>query len=174
MTLTFSETEAPTEEFDTVPPVIDIEYPCKKCGREAGPYGGRGPKPTYCRDCKPARKSAGPSMRVTGKSHELAAQATETLASINNAVAMLAGGTGFLETMKHMLEKNDDFRRMAYSALVTDPNLCRQILSVGEKSAKMSLGLAYFSYGMGTMSVMMSEYKERKEARRVEMEEAGV
>jgi hypothetical protein len=171
ITLNFAETEPPTEKFDTVPPVIDIEYPCKSCGREAGPYGGHGRKPVFCADCKAktARKSSGP--RVSGKSAELAAQATQSLSAINGIIAMVIGAMGFTDTMKAVFEVNEDFEKTAYKALSTDPKMCAQILRVGEASARFGLGVAYLGMGMGIAPTLADEYKRKKAARLVGTDE---
>lgn len=170
ITLNFADAEADTTEFDTVPPVTEVEYPCGVCGREAGPYGGHGRKPTRCSDHK-KRQSSGPSVRATGKTAELAVQAAKTLASINGVMAMSLGAFGLFETMGAIFERNEDFEKAAYAALVTDPNLCRQIVRVGETSAKLSLGMAYLSMGMGVAPIAAQEYKRKKEARLVAMEQ---
>jgi hypothetical protein len=169
-TLTFSTAEPPTEEFDSIPVTMETDFPCEVCGKESGPYSGRGPKPKRCDDHK-KKRSAGPSVRVTGKSAEMAAQAAEVLTSINAALAVGLGGFGFIRSMTAIFERNEDFKKTAYSALVTDPNLCRQILAVGEKSAKMTLGLAYVSLGMGIAPTLAEEYRDKKAARLVEMGE---
>jgi hypothetical protein len=170
-TLNFTEAD-PTEVFDTVPSADDVEYPCETCGRESGPYSGRGRKPRFCTDHKPKRQAAS-GVRVTGKANDMAAQAAKTLSSINGIIALAAGSFGFLQTMGAIFDRNEDFEKTAYAALVTDPKLARQILSVGETSAKLTLGMAYLSMGAGIAPILASEYKLKKEARLVEMNENG-
>lgn len=168
--LNFTDADMPTEEFDTVPPTIDVEFPCSVCGRESGPYGGRGPKPTKCVDHKKT-KTTGSGPKVTGKNADLAAQATNSLSAINGVMAMVAGAMGFHRTMKAMFEVNEDFEKTAYKALVTDPKLCAQILRVGEASARFGLGMAYLGMGMGIAPTLADEYREKKAARLVGMED---
>lgn len=154
--------------LDTSPPLADVEYPCEKCGNETG-WSGRGRRKKYCDDCKPkATRTAG--VRVTGNASNLAAQAAKTLASINAVMAMGVGALGFFRTMGAVMDKNDDFEKAAYAALVTDPKLCQSILSVGQTSAKISLGMAYLTLGMGVAPVISEEYREKKAARLVEMD----
>ena len=161
--------EDDTATADTIPPVADVEHPCEKCGNETG-WSGRGRRKKLCDTCKPAR-TATPGVRVTGNASNLAAQAAKTLAGINGVMALGIGGLGFFRTMRAALDGNEDFERAAYQALLTDPKLCAQILNVGEKSSKITLTLAYFSWGMGIAPTLADEYREKKEARLVAMEE---
>lgn len=155
---------------DTSPPgLADVDHPCDKCGKETG-WTGRGRRKKLCDDCRPARSS--PGVRVTGNAANQAAQAAKVLANINTFFALGFGGLGFIQTMGVTMEKNEDFERAAYAALVTDPKMCQKILNVGEISAGFTLGLAYVSFGMGIAPVFTAEYKAKKEARRVQMESA--
>jgi hypothetical protein len=155
--------------MDSVPPTIEVEHPCDQCGRETG-WTGRGRRKKLCDNCRPTRKSSGPNVRVTGKTSDLAAQAAKTLSSINSVMAMGVGAFGFFHSMSAMMDKNEDFEKAAYAALVTDPGLCQQILTVGQTSAKISLALAYLSYGMGIAPTVAQEYAVKKAARLAQMD----
>lgn len=162
--LSFSDADLPD---DTVPITSDVEYPCRKCGKEAGPYVGRGRKPTHCSDCKGSKgKSSGP--RVTGAANNLAAQAAETLVQLNTFLAMGAMAIGLMETGMSIQASQDMFRERAHAALLTDPEFCRSILRTGAKSAKFSLSMAYFGMGLTVAPTAVMEIKERKVARDAE------
>lgn len=165
----FSVVDAPDDlsalPMDTVPDTVDVEYPCKKCGREAGPYGGRGRKPTLCAGCKPARKTGTTAPRVTGTNANLAAQATEVLSQLNAFVAMGAAVMKMFNTSSAIAAYDETFKGQAYAALVTDPELCRFILKGGVKSAKLTLAIAYGGMGIAVAPTAFMEFKEMKAAR---------
>lgn len=165
-TLTFEDTIV----FDSVPPLADVENPCEKCGKETH-WSGRGRRKKYCDDCKPTRATGGSGVRVTGNAANTAAQAAKTLASINSILAMSIGAMGFFKTMKVALDKNEDFEKTAYAALVTDPKLANQILNVGQTSAKITLGIGYLSWGMGIYPTLKDEYDAKKNDRVAAMED---
>lgn len=171
---TFTEVPAPDfEEQDTVPASEDVEYPCRVCGREAGPYGGRGPKPKLCDLHKKTPSAAKQSVRVTGKDANLAAQATGVLVQLNGILAIGLMAMGLNGTASAIAVANGTFEEQANQALLTDPELCKLILRGGVKSAKITLGLAYV--GMGTQVVPVAatelrELKEKRAARKAEME----
>lgn len=167
--LTFEDAEAKTEEFDKVPPLDEVEHPCDRCGRETG-WSGRGRRKKLCDTCKPKPASARSGPRVTGKTSDMAAQAAKVLSGANNMAALGAGAFGFHETMASMFDANEGFENAAYQALLTNPKLCQQILSAGEKSSGLALGLAYLQYTMAFAPALMMEYKKRRDARSVDMD----
>jgi hypothetical protein len=146
----------PDDEFptDSVPDLSDVEYPCQVCGKESGPYGGRGRKPKFC---APAT---------------LAAQATAVLVQVNGMIALGCMGMSMFKTSHAIAEANPTFEEQAYQALLTDTELCRMILKSGAMSAKMSLGLAYVGMGMAVAPAAIMEIQEKRETRRVKMEQA--
>lgn len=155
-------------EVDTAPETFDrlVEWPCQSCGKEAGPYVGRGPKPKLCTDCKPAAKAkAAAPGRVTGKDASVAAQATQVLIQLNGMAAIGMMAMGLHRTASAFAAANDNFEAQAYAALTTDPDLCRLILKGGVKSAKISLGMAYIGLGMSAVPVAVEEIREKKAAR---------
>jgi hypothetical protein len=153
-------------EMDVVPDLADVDNPCKKCGREIDvPYGGRGPRPRYCTNCKggTAKRSASP--RVGGKDANLAAQATGVLVQLNAMIAMGVAAVGMFRTGSSIAAANEGFEVAAYNALLTDPEFCKMILKGGAKSSKVSLALAYGAMGMAVMPTAVEEMRERKAER---------
>lgn len=146
---------------DTVPLTTDVEYPCEACGKEAGPYSGRGRKPRFCVDHK---KNKNASVRkVTGNAGNLAAQATEVLSQLNGIIAIGLMAVGMNQTASAIAAGNDTFAERAHAALLTDTDLCRLILKGGVKSAKISLGIAYAGLGVGVVPVAVNEIREKRE-----------
>lgn len=158
---------------DTVPPTSQVEFPCEVCGNESGPYAGRGRKPTRCTAHKRANAKGARAPRVTGAPASLAAQAAGVLEQLNGIFAIGCMAVGFNMTASAIAAGNDQFREAAYSALVTDQDLCKLILKGGVKSAKVSLGLAYLSFGMGVAPVATLEYREKKAVREAAKEAAN-
>jgi len=151
---------------DSVPPVTDVEYPCEVCGNEAGPYVGRGRKPKYCPDHKRtvvAKRSTAP--RATGTNDTLARQATEALCQINGFLTIGAMFAGMPATAGAIAGAEDGFREQTYTALLTDPDLCRSILKAGVKSGKIALVISYLMFGAAVVPTAALELKAKKEAR---------
>jgi hypothetical protein len=162
--LEFTEISRPVEgPADDIPSLDVIEYPCEVCGREAGPYSGRGRKPKYCADHK-RNKNTNTSPRVKGTNASLAAQATEALVQINNMGAVFAMVLGYHETAGAISDKEEIFRQQTYSALLTDPSLCNVILRAGTNSAKLSLAISYGMFGAAIAPVAIMEFKEKRDA----------
>lgn len=155
---------------DTVPATSDIEYPCSVCGRESGPYQGRGRKPTKCAEHKPTRSPSN-GVRVTGNASNIAAQAAKTLVQLNHAIALGAAALSMFGTSKAIFSYQAAFEEQAYAALLTDPELCRQLLRVGSKSAKASLTLCYVGMGVACAPIAVAEIKEKRAAKLAENEE---
>lgn len=167
MTMTF-DVATPIDEplTDTVPDLDDVEYPCVVCGRESGPYGGRGRKPKRCPEHKTAATTGTRrATRVTGKDANLAAQATGVLSQLNGIIAIGLMAIGMNDTASAIAAHNDGFEEQANAALLTDPDLCRLILKGGVKSAKIGLGLAYVSMGVGVMPIAVEEARVKKTER---------
>jgi hypothetical protein len=148
---------------DSVPELEEIEYPCKVCGREAGPYGGRGPKPRLCPEHKKVTKGSTP--KVTGTVASQAAQATAVLVQLNGIIAIGAMALGLNATASSIAGANDVFEQQAYQALLTDPDLCKLILKGGVKSGKVALGIAYAGMGVSVVPTALMELKEKKAER---------
>jgi hypothetical protein len=162
MTTTFEDVIV---EPDVIPTVDDVEYPCSVCGREAGPYAGRGRKPTKCPDHKPGNGATRSAIKTTGSNKVLAGQAADALAQLNGVLAIGAMAVGFNRTAAALGQSNDGFREQAYEALVTDPALCRMILKGGATGGKMALMLAYVMLGVNVAPVAKMEYDAKKAER---------
>lgn len=171
MTLAFADVEIP--QTDSIPELDDggIEYPCSVCGKEAGPYGGRGPKPSKCPDHKRTNSKARSAQKVTGAASSLAAQATEVLAQINGFMVLGAMVTGLPQTAGAIAGHDTDFREQVYAALVVDPELCKYILRAGVKSGKVALFMAYAMMGVAVLPTAVVELREKKALRDAEREE---
>lgn len=166
-TMTFE--DAAPIEMDSIPPVDDVEFPCEVCGREAGPYSGRGPKPKKCADHKrPTTTRSNATRRTTNDA--LAAQAATVLEQLNQMIAVGAMVVGLNGTASAIARNNDAFKENAFEALKTDPELCKFICKGGVKSGKLALGIAYASFGSQIVPVAIEEIKVKREERRVRME----
>lgn len=161
-----------TTTDDSVPQTDDVEYPCDVCGKEAGPYAGKGRKPTKCSEHKKGRSQAKTGGKVTGNAASLAAQAATVLEQLNGIMAVGLMAVGFNSTASAIAAANDGFKEQAYQALTTDADLCRLILKSGVKSGKVSLALAYASMSMQVVPVAVMEYRVKQEAKRQAAEEA--
>lgn len=148
------------ERQDAIPPVTDVEYPCDVCGREAGPYSGRGRKPKKCPEHKRGKASNTPKTR--GNNAVLAGQAVDALCQLNAFAGVGMMMTGFRATASALADREEVFREQAYAALVTDPALCRMILRAGTTSGKVSLLIAYAMLGAGIAPTAIEEYKAKK------------
>lgn len=167
MTLAFDLTSIPG--MDTVPETSEIDYPCQQCGREAGPYSGRGRKPTKCVECKPNRAAG--RTGVSGGNEKLAALATDALCQINGLMALGAMITGFIETAGAITSAEEDFKTRTHAALLTDPALCRTILKAGTSSAKIALCISYAFMGVSVLPTAVNEVREKKALRAAALEE---
>jgi hypothetical protein len=163
---------------DAVPPVIgedeapavDEVLSCLECGKSLT-YGGRGRKPKYCDE---HRKASG--KRTVGRAStndKLAQQATEALLQINRLTGLGARILGLVGTSEMIMFGEDVFQEQAYAALLTDPALCKQILSAGQISAKFSLAIAYGMLGAQVFPVAVMELKERAAERAAKKAQAA-
>lgn len=167
---TFVDVDEYMPDMDVTPDLADVEYPCRVCGREAGPYGGRGPKPKLCIDHKTTTSKGTRSPKVMGKDANLAAQATGVLVQLNAILAMGAAAVGLFQTGSAIAAANEGFEQAAYQALLTDPEFCKMILKGGAKSAKVSLALAYGGMAMSVGPTAVNELRERKAERLAKQE----
>ncbi len=164
MTIVFDTAEIPDMEPDSVPDLSDVEYPCEVCGKESGPYGGRGRKPKRCPEHKKQTRSNN-SPKITGNIANQAAQAVAVLEQLNGAMALGLSALSMFKTAGAIVEYNPTFRDSAYNALLVDPELCKMILKSGAVSGKMMLGLAYAGMGMAVAPTAVMEYRDKKAAR---------
>jgi hypothetical protein len=149
---------------DLAPPNLDFdsEYPCVVCGKEAGPYGGRGPKPKYCDEHKKGARKVNGTIVPKNSNGKMAGQAADALVQLNSFLISFTMLIGYKETASAMAERNDAFREQAFNALLTDPVLCSQILKAGTTSGKLALSLTYGMFLAGTMPYAVEEHKVKK------------
>jgi len=143
-------------------PQIDDVLSCIECGKTLT-YSGRGRKPQRCDEHRKGanKKSAGGTTRAL-PNDKLARSATEALVQINRVTGFGLRLLQFPETASTIDYCEDVFREQAYQALLTDPALCRQILSAGQVSGKFSLAMAYGIMGTQVGSVALMEYKAKR------------
>lgn len=147
-------------EPDVIPVADTIEYPCQVCGREAGPYAGKGRKPRFCVEHKPGRGKSG--VRKAPRNDALAAQAADALVQVNRMAAFGATVMGYEDTGDAVRAAQDEFRNAAHAALITDEELCRAILRGGPLSARLSLLLAYGMMLTVIGPVAVTEYRQHR------------
>lgn len=155
---------------DEAPPTSAFEYTCQVCGKELF-YGGRGRKPKFCDEHKagtgkPRAKGGG------ARNDALAQEAANALSQLNAllgvclllpAVPFLGDNPAYLPQTALAIAKADDgFNVAAYSALQTDPALCKMILRVGSAGGKLALIAAYGMLAGAVTPVAIEEYRERK------------
>jgi len=153
-------------ENDVIPETDTVEYPCVICGREAGPYRGRGRKPTHCPDHKKTQSKIG---RKSPKNDALAAQAADALVQVNRMAAFGATVIGYEDTGDALRSAQDEFRNAAHAALVTDEELCRAILRGGALSARLSLVLTYGMMLTVVGPVAVHEHRTRRDYKQAQI-----
>ena len=166
--ITFEDTDLIEDGF-THPPLDAVEYPCTECGRESGPYSGRGRKPTKCPEHKKI-PSKNPRPKTTGKNAQIAGQAADTLAQYNELVAFVATLSTWNNTGEALINANDAFREKAYAALLTDPELAQSIVRTGGISGKAALIISYAMLATAVAPVAVMEARAKK-ADRIAREE---
>jgi hypothetical protein len=169
-TVTFADEPAtaaiPDSPADIIPEVSDVEYPCQVCGKEAGPYGGRGRKPTRCSEHKKSGSSTGVrAPRITGNNAALAAQATEAICSLDGMAALGARIIGFTNTAEVIEEADEVFRLRVHAALLNSPDTARKILRYGSKAGDSALFIAIGLHLATVLPVFMGEAKTKKAER---------
>lgn len=157
---------------DLPPAVDDNALSCEVCGK-ALVYGGRGRKPKRCDEHK---RSGAKTVSTGSKSgnEKLALQATEALVQINTLTGLGTRLMGLSTTSETIMFCEDTFREQAYAALLTDPALCKQILSAGQVSAKFSLAIAYAMLGAQVVPVAVLELKQKRQAKEDETQNEQV
>ena len=166
--LVFEETGI--DESLTTPPLDAVEYPCEVCGKESGPYGGRGRKPRRCAEHKRAASTT--RSKTTGKNAALAGQAADTLAQYNDLVALVATITRFTYTGEAISNANGEFRDRAYAALLTDPELAQSIVKAGGISGKAALIVSYAMLAGAVVPVATLEFRDKKAERDARLADA--
>lgn len=149
--------------MDDVPPDIPADPPpdhtgspdaqpetdslaCQVCGKGLT-YAGRGRKPKFCDEHRGNKSGTGTTRKSSTGNERLAQQATESLVQLNRITGMGLRLLGLPESGNMIAFCEEGFREQAYAALLTDPGLCRQLLSVGGMSGKTALIIAYGMLG---------------------------
>jgi hypothetical protein len=175
----FVETDLPTDiEPDDTPPVetvIGSAYdPLYPGSTPDAPYGYKSDGSPYKR--RPKGSSNGVSApRTVGRmpaSETQAAAAAAVLARVNALIGMSLATFGFVETCSQLAEANPTFELMAKDALLTDPVLCRKILSAGTQSGKTQLYMAYGMLGASIAPACVSELRTKRAERKEQEDNA--
>lgn len=148
------------EISDTVPATSDVEYPCHVCGREAGPYGGKGRKPTRCPEHKAQQAK---TVAKRGANDAMAAQATEVLCQLNGFMALGAILVSYTDTAAAITDAEDDFRERTTAALKSSRSLCEKILKGGTKSGEIALLISYVLFGVAVLPTAINEHRDKRE-----------
>ena len=127
------------------------------------PYGFKPDGSAYRRRPKGTAKKAGNDKRMPA-SDVAARTAASLLARMNTLVVFSLTAAGLPATGAAIAQGNQDFETMAYEALLTDPALCRKILSAGATSGKTALVMAYGMLTISVIPVAKSEIEARKAA----------
>ncbi len=151
----------PPEQKDDAPATNDV-LSCEVCGTSLT-YAGRGRKPKRCPEHR--KQSGNASGKRATPNDKLAREATEALVQINRLTGLGSRILGLPTTAEMIAFCEESFREQAYAALLTDPDLCRQILSAGQISAKFSLAIAYAMMGAQVVPVAVMEIKAKREAK---------
>jgi hypothetical protein len=153
--------ETPVVSSESVTGDFDPDYPGSTSD---APYGFKDDGTPYRRrprgTANKASKSTG--TRRSPASESQARTAAALLAKANNLMAISLMALGMPLTAMQLRQANEDFESMAYEALLTDPALCRKILSAGATSGKTALLLAYGMLGFSVVPSAMGELKERR------------
>lgn len=172
MSISFVDEDLPS---DLTPPMeFGAEYPCRVCGKEAGPYGGRGPKPKLCSDHKQGAPKAKSGSAVPRNSNStLATQATDVLVQLNAGIGLGSMVLGYHQTASALSTAQEGFREQIYNALLLDPELCKMLLKGGQQSGKVALIIAYGMLGSAVVPVAVLEHKQKMADRKDALDEAG-
>jgi len=140
------------------PPPTDTPFPVDA----DAPYGYKADGTPY----KRRRNNTGTAKSAPGRrlvaSESQARTAANMLGQINQIMGMALASAQFPRTGGQIVEANAQFVEMAYESLLTDPALCRKILSAGASSGKSGLIMAY---GMLTLAVVPAAREEIRERR---------
>jgi hypothetical protein len=161
---------------DAVPdfPEYGVEQ-CERChARPKKTYSGRGPRPKFCDDCASSGKTAGSSApKVKGKNAALAAQATQSLMTLNGFMALGLTIAQLPSTSAKFREEftRESFEDTIYNALLLDPELCAFICRGGVKSGKIALIIGYALASAAVAPTLMVELRDKKADRLAREEE---
>lgn len=158
--------------FDAVTGDFDPDYPGSTQDHPYGffPDGRPRKRRPHSRGSSASPSSTGPVSGRSKASESQARSAAALLAQMNVFVSGSVMLLGMPLTGQAINEANDQFRDMAYEALVMDPALCRKILSAGGSSGKAALIMAY---GMLVMSIVPTGVMEIRAAKSATVNENG-
>lgn len=163
MATMFTETDTPVDEPpDTVNNLGDYD-PLYPGSTPDAPYG-------YFENGNPRKrrpKGMG-GTRISGVSRSSntaqAVAAAQMLARINGLVGISLNMFGMPMTAAMLADANKNFEAMATEALMSDPALCKKILSAGQSSGKAGLTMAYIVMGVSIAPGITAEYKMKRRA----------
>ena len=169
--LVFETIDAPRDDTpdissETVTGDYDPEFPGST---PEAPYGYLANGEPRKRRPKGSGKGGNKNPVATGSrtpaSEKQAATAAALLARMNAMLGLGLMAMGLPMTAASLAEANDQFESMAKEALMTDPALCRKILSAGATSGKTALVFAYGMLGASVAPAAFVEFKERRAER---------
>lgn len=170
MNLEFTATEIPKDVSPVTDPGNTGDYdPDYPGSTPDAPYGFKDNGEPYKR-----RPNAGGTRKTkSGGGSNNAANAhaaASMLARMNGFLGIGLASFGMPLSAAELAKANETFESMAYEALLSDPALCKKILSAGATSGKAGLILAY---GMLTVSIApaaMGELKDKRALRAAQEE----
>jgi len=125
-----------------------------------------GPEPTRLPPGWAKASSGSTRSAIRGGMPASESQARAAAALLARANALLGFSVTMLGmplTAGQLAEANEQFETQAYEALLTDPALCRKILSGGAMSGKVALILAYGMLGASIAPTAVMEIKAKRE-----------
>lgn len=148
--------DTPSPEPDNAGP-FDPRYPDST---PEAPYGYKPDGTPYKRHHGGRSGGTASSGRGAPAKARDAESAAWLLSRMNSFIGLALTVAGMPESAATLAANNEDFRRQAEDALLTDPVLCRKILSAGATSGKAGLAMAYVMLGVSTFPDMKREYRQ--------------
>lgn len=172
----YEEDPSPIISGDPVSEWFNPEYPHSTPEHPYGyfPKSATNPEPDFSR---PRKRRPHGHHNISGgsatstRSDNAARTAASMLARINNLFGLAFQAMGMPQSMETMKRANDTFEEMAYEALINDPALARKILSAGASTAKAQLAMAYVMLGGSIAPSVVTEIREKREAKELEENE---
>lgn len=162
----FTTTDIPVDESPAMSngsPDFDVAYPGST---PDAPYGFKDNGEPYRRRPSGAggtRKANGGKGRGNMPASESQARsAAALLGQLNTIIGFSLASLGLPATGAQLAANNDVFVEQAYSALLTDPGLCRKIMGAGAQSGKAALVMAYGMLAISVVPVATAEVKARR------------
>ncbi len=150
--------------------IVDIEYPCEICGKESGPYSGRGRKPKRCAEHKAKQSTPRKAGKLPAKVEANAAMAAEILAQYNGLAGLGLRLVTYHDTADAIVGANPVFKELAYNALISDPALAESIIRTGGMPGKVALIVAYATFGAAVAPVAMLELRSKRADKRARID----